>query len=183
MGYPDSRRSSIATPLPETGARITGLPGREMERSHMKSTRIRILFAGGAALAALASGALPAMAAGADSVVGTWRTPSRHGVVQIAPCGASLCGTLLDSDNIRKNPELRDINNKDEAKRDRRLKGLQILTGFTRDDGKWTGGAVYNPEDGGTYKGTITPAGPDTLKLKGCIVWPLCKTQTWTRIK
>ena len=127
--------------------------------------------------------ASPAFAADAGSLVGSWQTPAKHGVVQIERCGASICGKLANSANIQKNPDLKDVNNKDAAKRDRRLKGLQILGGFKHEKGQWTGGTIYNPEDGGTYKATITPAGADTLKLKGCIVWPLCKTQTWTRIK
>jgi uncharacterized protein (DUF2147 family) len=125
----------------------------------------------------------PASAASPDSVIGKWRTPSKHGVVEIDRCGSSLCGRLVDSDNIRNHPDLRDVNNKDAAQRTRKLKGLQILGGFTRSTDSWGGGTIYNPEDGGTYKATITPAGADTLKLKGCIVWPLCKTQNWTRIR
>jgi len=135
------------------------------------------------ALVAATMVAAPVSAAGPDTVLGKWRTPSRHGVVQIDRCGASVCGRLVESDNIRSNPDLRDVNNKDTAKRGRRLKDLQILGGFTRSKDGWGGGTIYNPEDGGTYKATITPAGSDTLKLKGCIVWPLCKTQTWTRLR
>jgi uncharacterized protein (DUF2147 family) len=127
--------------------------------------------------------ATPALAAGADSALGTWRTPSKNGVVEIARCGASICGRLVSSDHIKTNPDLRDVNNKDTTKRDRKLKGLQIVGGFTLDGNAWSGGSIYNPEDGGTYKATITPTGADSLKLKGCIVWPLCKTQNWTRIK
>lgn len=124
-----------------------------------------------------------AWAADANSVIGSWRTPSKHGVVEIERCGGSICGKLVSSDNIQKNPDLKDINNKDTSKRDRKLKGLQMLGGFKQDGGEWSGGTIYNPEDGGTYKATVTPTGADSLKLKGCIVWPLCKTQTWTRIK
>ena len=132
--------------------------------------------------ATLAAG--PALAAdGPQSVVGKWRTPSKHGVVEIARCGGSICGRLIDSDTLRTTPDLRDVNNKDTGQRTRKLKGLQILGGFKGDAKQWGGGTIYNPEDGGTYKATITPAGNDTLKLKGCIVWPLCKTQTWTRIR
>lgn len=127
--------------------------------------------------------ASPAFAADADSVLGTWRTPAKNGSVEIARCGASICGRLLSSEHLRTNPELKDINNKDAAKRDRKLKNLQILGGFKSESGMWTGGSIYNPEDGGTYKATITPTSADSLKLKGCIVWPLCKTQNWTRIK
>ncbi|MCJ2183376.1 DUF2147 domain-containing protein [Novosphingobium sp. 1949] len=136
-----------------------------------------------AALTGTALAAPPALAANADSVLGSWRTPSRHGEVEISRCGASICGRLMNSDHIKTNPDLRDVNNKDESQRSRRLKGLQIVGGFTRDGDKWKNGTIYNPEDGGTYKATITPDGPDSLKLKGCIVWPLCKTQTWVRIK
>jgi uncharacterized protein (DUF2147 family) len=143
--------------------------------THLKFTAL--------ALVAATFVAGPASAANPDSVLGKWRTPSRNGVVQIDRCGASICGRLIESDNIRSNPELRDANNKDAAKRNRRLKDLQLLGGFTRSASNWGGGTIYNPEDGGTYKATITPAGPDTLKLKGCIVWPLCKTQPWTRVR
>ncbi|WP_404480417.1 DUF2147 domain-containing protein [Novosphingobium sp. BL-52-GroH] len=135
------------------------------------------------ALVATVGAGAPAWAADADSVLGTWRTPSKNGTVEITRCGASICGRLMSSDNIRTNPELRDVHNKDAAKRDRKLKGLLIVGGFKRDANMWTGGSIYNPEDGGTYKATIAPTGPDSLKLKGCIVWPLCKTQTWNRIK
>lgn len=133
-------------------------------------------------MVALAAVAVPVRAAEPETVLGMWRTPSMHGVVRIEHCGASICGRVMEADNIRRNPDLRDFSNKDRTKRGRHLKGLQILSGFTREQGKWTGGTVYNPEDGGTYKGTITPVDARTLKLKGCIVWPLCKTQTWTRI-
>jgi uncharacterized protein (DUF2147 family) len=121
-------------------------------------------------------------ASGADSVIGRWATQTRNGVVEIARCGASVCGRLVTSDGIRTNPNLTDSKNKDAALRGRKLAGMQILGGFTQSDGQWTGGTIYNAEDGGTYKATLTPAG-DRLKVKGCIVWPLCKTQTWTRAR
>lgn len=124
----------------------------------------------------------PALAANADQVVGKWRTPSKHGVVELARCGESVCGRIVDSDGIKANPDLRDVNNKDASQRSRKLKGMQMVGGFTRKGNEWVEGQIYNPEDGGTYKATITPVDANTLKLKGCIVWPLCKTQTWTRI-
>jgi uncharacterized protein (DUF2147 family) len=45
------------------------------------------------------------------------------------------------------------------------------------------GGTIYNADDGGTYQATVTPEGRDVLKVKGCIVWPLCKSQTWKRLR
>ena len=118
-----------------------------------------------------------------DAAVGRWRTETRNGVVEVERCGASICGKLLSSDGLRTNPDMRDINNKDADLRSRKLLNLQVLGGFTRGDGEWTGGTIYNGEDGGTYKATVTPIDADHLKVKGCIIWPLCKSQTWTRIR
>jgi len=124
-----------------------------------------------------------AAAVSPDSAIGRWRTETRNGVIEVERCGASICGKLLSSDGLRTNPDMRDINNKDASLRGRKLMNLQILSGFTRSDGAWTGGRIYNGEDGGTYKATVTPIDADHLKVKGCIIWPLCKSQTWTRIR
>jgi uncharacterized protein (DUF2147 family) len=67
--------------------------------------------------------------------------------------------------------------------RARELRGLQILQGFRWSSDSWSGGSIYNAEDGGTYGATVTMVDRDHLKLKGCIVWPLCKTQTWVRVR
>ena len=122
----------------------------------------------------------PAFAA---DVTGLWATPSNGGQVEIARCGNSLCGKLVTSTPIKADPARKDAKNKDEAQRGRPLKGLQMLYDFTGGPTKWTGGKVYNPEDGGTYSGTIELVSDNELKLKGCIVAPLCKTQKWTRLK
>ncbi|MEP9404124.1 DUF2147 domain-containing protein [Sphingomonas sp. VNH70] len=119
----------------------------------------------------------------ADTVVGRWQTESRHGIVEITRCGASICGTLISSDGIRGNPQLRDEKNKKPELRTRELRGLQILQGFHWSSDSWSGGSIYNAEDGGTYGATVTMVDRDHLKLKGCIVWPLCKTQTWVRVR
>ena len=122
-------------------------------------------------------------ATGADAAIGQWRTETKNAIIAVERCGASLCGTLTTSDGLRADPDLRDTKNKDASLRGRKLLGLRILGGFTRGDGSWTGGTVYNAADGGTYQGTLTPAGADHLKVRGCIVWPLCKTETWTRVR
>jgi len=129
-------------------------------------------------LAALASAAV-----NPDAALGRWRTETRNGIVQIEHCGPSICGTLVGSDGLKANPNLLDSRNKDASLRGRKLMGLRILQGFTRGDGQWTGGSIYNGDDGGTYKATVTPVDADHLKVRGCIMWPLCKTQTWTRIR
>jgi uncharacterized protein (DUF2147 family) len=125
---------------------------------------------------------LAAAALSPDMAVGRWQTPTRHGVVDIAACGPSVCGKLLESDAIRANADTRDVHNRDEALRDRRLKGLTIAQGFTRSAQGWDGGTIYNADDGGTYHATLTLVDGSTMRVKGCIVWPLCKSQTWQKL-
>lgn len=132
-------------------------------------------------IAAAAFGAL-ATPAFAD-VTGLWATPTNGGQVEIGRCGNSLCGKLVTSEHIKSDPTAKDAKNKDKAQRGRTLKNLQMLYDFTGGPTKWTGGKVYNPDDGGTYSGTIEVLNDNQLKLKGCIVAPLCKTQTWNRVK
>ena len=50
------------------------------------------------------------------------------------------------------------------------------------DDGVWRDGKIYNPENGKTYRSVLKPAGPDTLKVSGC-VFIFCETQTWKRVR
>ncbi|WP_292092671.1 DUF2147 domain-containing protein [Brevundimonas sp.] len=63
------------------------------------------------------------------------------------------------------------------------LRGLTMLPGFTGSPTEWRGGSVHNPADGGVYRGTITLTNDNTLRLRGCIFAPLCRTQVWTRIQ
>jgi uncharacterized protein (DUF2147 family) len=136
------------------------------------------------ALAALACAALaaPAAAQTADPT-GLWQTPTNGGQVRISRCGQALCGVLVTSNNIRANPDLRDENNSNRSLRTRTIRNVQLLSGFTGGPTEWRGGAVYNPEDGRTYRGTITLTNANTLNLRGCVVAPLCRNQTWTRVR
>ncbi|MEP9353422.1 DUF2147 domain-containing protein [Xanthobacter sp. KR7-65] len=134
-------------------------------------------------LAGIAAGTLLAAPALAADPTGLWQTPTRNGQVEISKCGANLCGRLVSSDGIKADPALKDVNNSNTALRGRALKGLTILTGFSGGPKDWTGGSIYNAEDGRTYSGSITLDGDNTLKLRGCVVAPLCKTQIWTRLR
>lgn len=136
------------------------------------------------ALAALAVSTLaaPTLAQSPDPT-GLWQTPTSGGQVRIARCGQALCGTLVTSNNIRANAGLLDENNANRALRTRRIQGVQMLSGFTGGPNEWRGGSVYNPADGRTYRGTITLTNANTLNLRGCVIAPLCRNQTWTRVR
>lgn len=115
-------------------------------------------------------------------VAGLWRTPvDGGGLVRISRCGADICGTVVDSPRLRANPDQRDVRNRDVSSRDRRLRGLLILRASPTGPSRWGKGWVYNPEDGGTYRGSIERLADGRLRLRGCIVAPVCRTQIWTR--
>jgi uncharacterized protein (DUF2147 family) len=120
-------------------------------------------------------------AASADtSAVGTWLLGG-GGEVRIENCGAALCGILLTSKEIQQNPTLTDTVNDDPVLRQRRLKGMQILSGFAGKGPAWSGGSIYNPSDGKTYAASLELVDPETLKVQGCVLYIFCKTQTWHR--
>lgn len=114
--------------------------------------------------------------------VGLWKTP-RGATVALARCGDRLCGRIVAVPPLTDNPRGVDRNNKDPAKRDRPLKGLTMLSGLSGGPETWTGGRVYNPEDGGSYSASIAMDGANTLKMKGCLAAFLCRTQVWTRAR
>ncbi|MEG3175068.1 DUF2147 domain-containing protein [Sphingomonas sp. RB3P16] len=119
-----------------------------------------------------------------DTVIGRWKTETLNAIVEISRCGPSICGKIVTSDALRANPALKDSNNSSAALRTRPVQGMLMLSGFAADkDGVWSNGQVYNAQDGKTYSGRITPLGANQLKLRGCVFFPLCKTQTWTRVR
>ena len=137
-------------------------------------------------LAALVAGVI---GAGVSSTAhadprGAWLTEGGKSRVVIEQCGHKLCGKIawlkepLDKDGT---PKL-DKNNEDETLRSRPITGLKMLHGFSDDgDGRWRGGRIYNPEDGYTYRSKMDLVDPNTLKVSGCVLFVLCKAQTWTR--
>ncbi len=74
-----------------------------------------------------------------------------------------------------------DRNNPDRTLRSRPLVGVVIVQGLLETaPGVWTGGAVYNPDDGRTYSGEIHFRN-GALELRGCALAVFCQTQTWHR--
>jgi uncharacterized protein (DUF2147 family) len=118
-----------------------------------------------------------------DAALGRWKAETKNGIVEISRCGESICGRLLSSDHLRTDPTLKDVKNSNPALRSRSLKGMQILGGFKSNGKEWVNGTIYNADDGKTYSAKVTPVGANQLKVRGCVFVPLCKTQTWTRVR
>jgi uncharacterized protein (DUF2147 family) len=134
----------------------------------------------------LAALPLAAVAAADPSALGEWVTEGGKARVRIEPCAADpgeLCGAIVWSyrpDDAAPGP-LVDVNNQDPALRSRPIVGLPLLQGFAPDGpGAWSGGTIYDPEGGKTYRSKMRLAGPDSLEVEGCVLF-VCRGQTWTR--
>jgi uncharacterized protein (DUF2147 family) len=122
----------------------------------------------------------PSIAAPAPATMGDWQTPIGS-VVRVQPCGGAVCLVLV---TLPPNaPETTDQQNPDAALRKRALCGLVIGTGFHQDDaGRLSGGYLYDPESGHTYRGKIY-AEDDSLHLRGYIGISLFgRSETWKRV-
>ena len=133
--------------------------------------------------AALTSGLLafiPSAAPAADaSVIGDWLVKDGYANIRIDNCGGKMWGIVV----WEKAPGL-DTENPDPAKRTRPTLGMPVLMGLSpaKEPGKWSG-EIYNSNNGKMYSASISLADENTLDLEGCLVWPLCQTQQWTRVK
>jgi uncharacterized protein (DUF2147 family) len=113
---------------------------------------------------------------------GTWSMGKVS--IRVTECGGKLCGTIVGLkepiSKIDGKPKV-DRENPDASKRKRPLIGLAVLIGMKpAGEGKWQG-AIYNPDDGNTYKASIKVSG-DTLKVQGCVIGILCKSNNFVRI-
>ncbi len=121
-----------------------------------------------------------ALAAPATGTAGDWKTPTGS-VIRVAPCGASVCLTVVKLPPDA--PSTTDGQNPDANLRKRPLCGLVIGTGFHQDDAQHlSGGHLYDPKSGHTYRGTIS-AESDSLHLRGYIGISLFgRSETWKRV-
>ena len=108
--------------------------------------------------------------------------------VKIEDCGGKLCGSLiwLKEPLSKEGKDKIDSQNPDPSQRSRKMLGLPLLNGFVSDgDGKeWSGGTIYNPDDGKTYSCKLTMQDPKTMKVRGYVgISILGKTQIWNRVE
>jgi len=92
----------------------------------------------------------------AEPIEGSWKTASGETAV-IGSCGGAYCVTLKTGQHA----------------------GRQI--GKLAGSGGTYNGEITDPANNKTYSGSGAVNG-DTLKMKGCVMKILCKTQTWSRL-
>jgi uncharacterized protein (DUF2147 family) len=112
-------------------------------------------------------------AAFADPLEGMWRTAKddngNSGLIQVAPCGAALCGTLVQSFDANGN-EMASPNI-----------GRQIISETVLSSGTEYRGKVWSPDRDKTYNSRLNLNG-DTLAVQGCVLGICRDGGTWTRV-
>jgi uncharacterized protein (DUF2147 family) len=128
-------------------------------------------------------GALPAKAQSGGEVTGIWLTQAGDAKVRVSKCGAGICGVIVwlrdPTDPATGKPQV-DDKNPNPSLRKRPMMGLALFNGMQPSGpNKWSG-PIYNADDGNSYASNISVAGPDALKVEGC-VGALCGGENWTR--
>src|SRR4051794_2564086 len=133
-----------------------------------------------ALLPPLALASSPALAA--PSIQGLWLNDDHKGLIQIAPCGGKLCGTIVKVLDRAPNAPKTDIHNPDPALRNRPFTGLPVLTGFEGSGGSGKNGRAYDPGRGKSYRSYLELQPDGSLKVSGCILF-VCQSKRWTRAR
>lgn len=124
-------------------------------------------------LAAAVLAALP-VAAFADPVEGIWKTKpddnGNFGYIEIKPCGAKFCGTLIKSFD-KAGAEMQSPN-----------VGKRIVWDMVAyPDGLYDDGKIWSPDRDKTYNGDMTLKG-NNLSVRGCVLGICRDGGTWKRV-
>ncbi len=99
----------------------------------------------------------------ADQIIGTYWSPKKDAKINIYKKRNSYYGKSVWVANPRK-----DNKNPDKSLQSRQVLGIELLSGFSHDDGLYIGGTIYDPESGNTYNCKITIEGKH-LRVRGYI--------------
>jgi uncharacterized protein (DUF2147 family) len=121
----------------------------------------------------------------ADAILGTWLTNGNEPAkIEIVKLNGQFYGKIIwlkfpDDNNGAK----KDINNPNKALKNQKIIGLKILKKFSFDkDKNWSGGQIYDPENGKTYSCIIKLKEPNTLEVRGYIGISLFgRTEIWKK--
>jgi uncharacterized protein (DUF2147 family) len=128
-------------------------------------------------------GASPASAQAGGQVTGVWLTQAGDARVRVSKCRGGICGVIVwlrvPIDPATGKPQI-DDKNPNPALARRPMIGLPLFTGMRPvGPNKWSG-QIYDADDGKTYASSVSVAGPDSLRVEGC-VGAFCGGETWSR--
>ena len=106
----------------------------------------------------------------ADKAVGTWLRSSEGWHVEFSMCGDQLCGEVVSGEG-------------NDKKTGKSVVGVKMLYDLERASANSWKGKMYNPGDGNVYKGIVKMLGEDELKMSGCMMGFLCRSEVWSRVE
>lgn len=117
----------------------------------------------------LALFATTATAGPRHTLEGRWKNPKGSVIVDVAPCGDALCGTVSWAS----------AHNREKGT----APGIRVLSDLRPDgDGSYKGRA-FEPKRNIRGSAIVTQEGANVMVVKGCAMWSLlCKEQRWTRV-
>ena len=118
-------------------------------------------------------------------IAGDWLTRDGKSIVRIERNGPTFTGAIVwlkDPEAPGGGPKL-DHMNPEPSRRGRNILGLVILRDLRSDqDGNWSGGRIYDPESGKTYRCEASLDGPDRVRIRGFVgIALLGRTEIWQR--
>ena len=114
-----------------------------------------------------------------SQIEGRWITEDKSGVIEITQVEGVFQGKVVGGE---KRGDGLDNKNPDPALRSRELMGLVVLKNLKKDGDEFTGGEVYDPNTGNTYKAKARLQEDGTLKMRGFIGISLFgRNEIWTR--
>jgi uncharacterized protein (DUF2147 family) len=124
-----------------------------------------------------------------DKLLGVWLNQEGTSHIEITKdASGQFIGKIVwlkDPLDDSGRPKL-DVENPDKNLKSRPLLNLEILKGFKFNEKKkeWTGGTIYDPKNGKTYKAYMKLDDDNTLSLRGYVgIRALGRTSKWTRVK
>jgi uncharacterized protein (DUF2147 family) len=106
-------------------------------------------------------------------IEGLWKNPSGTAIIEIAPCGSFLCGTVAWAS---------ERGQREAAKGAPQVVGTAVLTGLaSTQNNRWTG-TLFIPDDDIHVSARLEMIDKRQLKLTGCaLIGLFCRSQIWTR--
>ena len=128
----------------------------------------------------------PLCAMMAQDVVGKWKLEDGSAIVEVYRQGDAFNGKIvwLQHPTTADGSPVVDANNPDSKLRTRRIMGLNMLSGLKKVGNEYTGGSIYDPNNGKTYNCSMKVEG-DVLKVRGSLDKKglIGRTMDWFRVK
>lgn len=126
---------------------------------------------------------------GQNAILGKWESDEKDLIVDVYKQGNAFKAKILwfhdDDDTITPIDQRVDIKNPNKALRDRKIIGLDVLSGLfynPRQD-KWVNGKIYDSTSGKTWDATVWLSDMNTLNVRGFYIIRLFgKTLNFFRI-